>query len=109
MGEDRIETLAVLGSGAEAGTVHSAYHERRHSLATKHVAELGCLIEDLIETDAHEIHEHQFCYRPQAGRSGSSSRADEGAFADRRVEHPIPTEFWLQPLGNTEDAAPGIV
>ena len=79
MGEDRIEALAVLGGGPEAGAVMRADHHGRRRLAAEHVAELGRLIEDLVETDAEEVHEHQFGHRPQPGRRRPDRGADEGA------------------------------
>ena len=62
-------------------------------LAAEHVAELGGLVEDLVEADAHEVDEHQLGDRAQAGRGGAGRRADEGALGDRRVEHALAAEL----------------
>jgi hypothetical protein len=109
MGEYGVQTLAVLAGGAEAGAVHGAYHQRRGRLAAEHVAELGRLIEDLVEADAHEVHEHQFGHGAQTGRRRAGRRPDEGAFGDRRVEHAVAAERRRQPFGHAQHPAPGIV
>ena len=59
MGEDGIKALAVLAGGPNPGAIHGAHDQRRHRLAAEHVAEFGGLVEDLIETDTHEINEHE--------------------------------------------------
>ena len=54
-----------------AGTDLGANDNRCLSLAAEHVTELGGLIEDLVEADAHEIDEHELGNRPQAARRGA--------------------------------------
>ena len=99
----------MLGRGAEAAAEHAADHHRRRRLAAEHVAELGRLVEDLVEADPHEVDEHQLGDRPQA-RGGRTHRgADEARFADRRVEHPGRSELRMQAFGDAERAAPGIL
>ena len=75
--------LAVLRRGPEPGADHGPDGDRCFGLAAEHVAELGRLIEDLVETDAQEIHEHQLGHRPQSGSGGTHGGADEGATGDR--------------------------
>ena len=99
----------MLAGRPEPRPVHGPDHDGRDRLAAEHVAELGRLIEDLVETDAQEVHEHQFGHRPQPGRSGAYGGADEGAFGDRRIQHPVTAEFRHQPLGDAQHAAPGVV
>ena len=50
MGEDRRQHLRMLRGGAKAGAHHGANDDRRLGLAAEHVAELGRLIENLVET-----------------------------------------------------------
>ena len=109
VGEEGIEALRVLRRRAETGAVHGADDHRGHRLAAEHVAELGGLIEDLVETDAHEIDEHQVGDRPQPGRGGADRSADEGQFGDWRVEHPLASELRHQALGDAERAAPRVL
>ena len=89
MGEHRVKTLRMLGCRTETGAVHSADYERCDRLAAKHVTEFGGLVEDLVEANAHEVHEHQFDDRTQARRGGSDGGANEGRFADRRIQNTI--------------------
>src|SRR2546425_3218878 len=49
----------------------------RLRLAAEHVAELGRLVVDLVEADAHEVDEHQLRHRPEPAGGG----------ADRSEEH----------------------
>ena len=82
---------------------------RRDRLAAEHVLELGRLVEDLVEADAHEVDEHQLGDRAQAGGGGADGGADEAALGDRRVQHAVAAELGHQPLGDAERAAPGVL
>ena len=99
----------MLRGGAEAGAVHGADHERGHRLAAEHVAELGRLVEDLVEADPHEVDEHQLGDGAKAGRGGTGGGADEGRFGDRRIENALAAEFAHQAFGDAERPAPGVV
>ena len=107
MGENGIQTLRMLRGSAETGAVHGAHDQRRHRLASKHVAELGGLVENLIETNSHEIDEHQLHDRPQPGGGGANGSPHEGRFGDRRIHHAV-AELVPQSLGDSEHPAPGI-
>ena len=109
MGEQRIEALRMLGGRAEARAIHGANDDGRHRLAAEHVAELGGLIEYLVEADAHEIDEHQVGDRPKPGRGGADRGADERRLGDRRVEHPVAPELRHQALGDAHRAAPCVL
>ena len=99
----------MLRGGAEAGAVHGADDQRRHRLAAEHVAELGRLVEDLVEADAHEVDEHQLDDRAQPGRRRARRRADEGDLGEMGVEHAVGPELRPQALGDAERAAPGVL
>ena len=109
MGEQRIQALAVLARGAEPGAVHGADHQGRARVAAEHVAELGGLVEDLIEADADEIDEHKLRHGAQPGRSRTRRGTDIGTFAQRRIDDAIAAELAEQPLGDAEHAAPRIL
>ena len=98
----------MLRRGAAPGADHRADHQRRLRLAAEHVAELGGLVEDLVEADAEEIAEHQFGDRPQAGDRGAGGGAHDRRFGDRRVDDPRLAELAEQPLGDAEHAAIGV-
>ena len=95
----------MLGGGAAAGADHRPDDQRGRRLAAEHIAELGGLVEDLVETDAEKIAEHQLGDRPQAGDRGAGGGAHDRGFGDRRVDHPVLAERLLQPPGGTEHAA----
>ncbi len=98
----------MLGGGAETGADHGADHYRGFRLAPEHVAEFCRLIKDLVETDAHEVNEHQFGNGPQPAGGGADRRADKGGFAYRRIQEPVAV-FGVQPLGDAKNPAPGVV
>ena len=109
VGEHRVEALAVLRGGAEAGAVHGADHQRGHRLAAEHVAELGRLVEDLVEADPHEVDEHQFDDRAEPGGRGARRGADERDLGEMRVEHAVGSELRAEALGDAHRAAPGVL
>src|SRR4029453_10285347 len=76
-------------------------------LAAEHVAQLGPLVEDLVEADPHEVAKHQLGDRAQARAGGADGRADERRLADRGVQHPARV-LVVQALGHPEHAAPGV-
>ena len=89
----------MLRGGAEARAEHGADHHRRHGLAAEHVPELGGLVEDLVEADAHEVDEHQFGDRPQPGGRGTDGRADERDLGDSGVSStPVRPNCGIRPL-----------
>ena len=105
--EDRGQHLAVLRRRAETRAAHGPDHHRRLCLAAEHIAELGRLVVDLVEADAHEIDEHQFRDRAQAAGRGPDRGAHIGAFRQRRVDH-LPGVLVVEPLRDAEHAAPGV-
>jgi hypothetical protein len=77
MREHIIENLRMLGGGAKSSADHAANDDRRRGLASEHIAKFCGLVEDLVETHAHEIDEHQLGHRPQARGSRSNRRPNE--------------------------------
>ena len=109
MGEQRVEHLRMLGRGPVAPAAQRADHQRHLRLAAEHVAQLGALIQNLVETDAHEADEHHFGDRPQAGHRGPDRGADEARLADRGIDHALATELLDHALGDAQHPAPGFV
>ncbi len=99
----------MLASRAHACADHRAYYERTACLTTKHVAQLGSLVEDLIPADAVEINKHQFGYWTHTCSSGADRRANEPGLSDGRIEDAIAPKFLDQPLRDTKHATPGLV
>ena len=73
--EHRGEHLRVLGRRAQAGAVHGADHQRRGGLAAEHIAELGRLVEQLVEAAADKVDEHQFAHGAHATGSSANGHA----------------------------------
>ena len=59
MGQNRVINCRVLGGGPETRTDHGPDGDRNLNLAAEHVAQLGSLIEQLIQTHTHESDKHQ--------------------------------------------------
>ena len=91
VGDDGVEHLASAAPQPEPGADHRPNHDRRLRLAAEHVAELGRLVEDLVEAHAHEVDEHQLGHRAEAAGRGADRGPDDRRTLDRRrVEHPLP-------------------
>src|SRR5437773_5840426 len=86
---------------------HGANHQGTHGFAAEHIPELGRLVEDLIETDAHKINEHELDNGAQARSRRADSGADEGGLRNGGVHNPV-TELTPQPLGYSERTAPSV-
>ena len=57
-------------------------------LATRHVAHLGGLVEDLVHTHAEEVPEGYLNDGPAAGHGSSKAAANDGRLGDRGIPHP---------------------
>jgi hypothetical protein len=86
-----------------------ADHERDASLAAEHVAELGGLIQQRVERNADEVHEHELDDGAKTGRGSAHAGADEAHLGDRRVPYAAGSELRAQPLGHAHDSAPGLL
>ncbi len=98
----------MLRRGAAPGADHCADDERRLGLAAEHVAELGRLIEDLVEADAEKIAEHQLGDRAQPGDRGAGGGSHDRRFGDRGVDDPALAEFAKEPFRHAEHTAIGV-
>ena len=63
--EDGVERLGVLGRRTGASSYPGKECERHLDLPSVHVAHLGGVVQDLVHTHAHEVHEHQLGYGPE--------------------------------------------
>src|SRR6516164_5153057 len=97
----------MLGRGTKAGANHGSNHNGCDRFAAEHVTKLRCLIEYLVEADAHKVDKHEFCNRPQTAGSGADRRSNESRFRDWRVHDAIAI-FSVEALGNTKHTTPGI-
>src|SRR5437016_4915911 len=97
----------MLGRRAETCTAHRADNQWCSRLAAEHVTELGSLVEDLVEADSHEVHEHQFDHWTQPADGCPNGSADKGRLGDRGVHDTI-TKLAPQAFGDSQWAAPGV-
>ena len=86
VGEHRLEALRVLGAGAAARAGLGAEDDRALQRAAGHVGQLRRLVEDRVQADADEVHEHDLDDRPQAPSSPRRPPRREARLADRRVD-----------------------
>jgi hypothetical protein len=105
--EHRLEALRVLRAGAPARPCLCTEHDRTAQCPRGHVRQLGCLVEDGVQADADEVHEHDFDDRAQSGHGRPDRRADVTHLADRRVQDTLRPEALVQALRHGEDAAAG--
>src|SRR3546814_6736703 len=64
--------------------------------AVRYIADIGRLINDLIECDEQEVAEHDFRDWPQTFHRGADRRAEDCSLGDRRVDHTIRTPAFLE-------------
>ena len=107
VGEHRLERLGVLGAGAAARPRLGPEDDRDRERAGGHVAELRRLVEDRVQADPDEVHEHDLDDRPQAGHRRADGGADVAHLADRRIQDTVGTEPVIEPLRDGEDPAAG--
>src|SRR3546814_16848612 len=62
-------------------------HQRGARPAVRYIADIGRLINDLIECDEQEVAEHDFRDWPQTFHRGADRRAEDCSLGDRRVDH----------------------
>ncbi len=95
----------MLGCGRKTSADHAPHHQRRLSLAAKHIAELCCLVVQRIMANTEKIHKHQLRHRPQTRCCGAGSHADDRRLRNGGVDHPVGAELRPQPFSDSEHTA----
>ena len=85
--EPRLGVLAVVRTGIAQPAPRHPHHHRH--LAAPPVADLGGVVDQLVETGGHEIVELHLADRPLAGQRRADTHAEHRAFGQRRVEDAI--------------------
>src|SRR3546814_7504533 len=80
-------------------------HQRGARPAVRYIADIGRLINDLIECDEQEVAEHDFRDWPQTFHRGADRRAEDCSLGDRRVDHTIRTPAFLEAPAQPEHSA----
>src|SRR6266851_4584909 len=94
----------MLGCSTAHCAEDASEGEWQIGLPTRHVAQLGGLVADLVEGAIEEAREFDFTDGPRPRHRGAHRRADESGFCDRRVAYALRTEFVDQALGCTKCA-----
>src|SRR5438876_8181922 len=71
---------------AQAAPRHPDHHRDAEAEA---IAQLGGVVDELVEPGRDEIVELHLADRPLAGERGADAHAEDGALADRRIEETI--------------------
>src|SRR5215208_3449563 len=74
-------------------------------VAVRAVVELGRLVDDLVERRRDKVSELYLGHGAHPVHREAYGRAHDQALSQRRVHHPLSTEFLLQPLRNPENTA----
>ncbi len=104
----RVHEIHLRIRGVERASVHAAAgrptnHHRGRGIPE--VMSLGDKIRDLIERANDEVDELHFANGTQAAVAHPASSADDGALADRRINHALPAEALEQTFAGLEGAA----
>src|SRR6516225_7418815 len=99
----------MLTSRTHASPDHRADHEWTACLASKHVAQFGSLVKDLIPADAEEIYKHQFGYWAHTGGSSADRCANEPGLRDGCIEDSIAPKLLDKAFSDAEYAAPCLI
>src|SRR5215208_6846813 len=83
----------MLGGGAGARAAGSADNDGDPARAAEHVAQLGCLVHELVHRVGDEVGELDLGYRAHAHEGGPDAQSDEAGLRERRVHHPVLAEL----------------
>ena len=86
--------MAVGCAKLVGDAVAAAEDDGDFELSAGHVADVGGVVDDLVEADEGERPAHEFDDRAQAGHGRADAEAGEAGFADRRVDHAARAEFF---------------
>ena len=95
----------MLGGKLAAGPGRHADHQRHAELITRHVADRGRGVEDLVEREQAEIYGHQLDDRAHAGHRGADAGAGEAGFRQWRIADAFRAEFRQEALAHGIAAA----
>ena len=95
----------MLRPRVATGTAEGDHGERHLRLATRQVADLGGVVDQLVEADRDEVGERDLDDRPGAGERRAHGGAHEAELAGRGVAHALDPELFLQAPALRVDAA----
>ena len=103
--EHRLQAVRVGRAELVAGALGHADHQRHGHLAAEHVADVGGVVDDLVEREQREVDRHQLDHRAQTGHRRADAHAHDRVLGDRRVADAALAELLEQALGDFECAA----
>ena len=74
-------------------------------LSTRHVMQLGGVVDELVHRQSNEVDEHDFHHRPESGSCRANSESHDRSFADGCVDHTVLAESFGKSGGDTERPA----
>ena len=95
----------MLRARVAAAAGGHADDDRAGALAAEHVAELGDLVDDLVEAHRRQVGEHDLCDGAHAAERGARRGADDRRLGDRRVDDALAAVLAVQALRDAEHAA----
>ena len=97
--------MRVLGRELVAGASGHADDHGHLDLAPEHVADLGCVVDDLVVGDQREVDRHHLHDWAQAEHGGAYGRADDDLLGDWLVDHALRPELFEQSFRDAVRAA----
>ena len=104
VGQERLQALGVLAARGPAAAELRPDRQRHARLPAGHEAQLGSLVENLVEADAKEIEVHELHDRPHARHRGADGEPGHRGLGDRRVQQAVRPPV-VQPAGEREHVA----
>ncbi len=107
LGVPHFQALGVLSGSALAGpaSLGHANHHRHFALPAGHQAQLGCLVADLVHSQAGEVNKHDLSHRPHANQCRAGSGTGDGVLRDGRVANSLRSELIEQRAGHPKGSA----
>jgi hypothetical protein len=85
--------MAVSGGELMGDAVAAAEDDRDFELSTRHVADVGGVVHELVEADEGEAPAHVLDNGAEAAHGSADAQAGKASFADRSVEDSARAEF----------------
>src|ERR1700691_5624925 len=98
-----LRVLRMEWAAMHVSPTRTAEHERSRRSPT--VVRRGDHVDDLVEGAPDEVHELEFGYRPQSGKSGAEGCAYDRRFRNRRVDDALRTKAVDEAVGDFERSA----
>jgi len=99
-GVNRLHAVGVGGAELVGDAVTAAEDDRDLVLAARHVADVGGVVDDLVDADPGEAPGHELDDGSQAHAGSADAQAREGGFGDGRVDDALGPVFFEHSFGD---------